>query len=220
MTLARRAVAALLVASSLALGGGAALLAQDEGELRPEDLFASSKGAYGEKKYGRCLADLNLLVGAVSKLRIEQVKPCLPPAPAGWKTEDASGESIGGGFMMGAGLTVKREYTKPAPEGSEDGESRVTAELTVNSPLIAMIAPMMANPTMLQGMEGSSVIKVKGKNALLEFRKGSKNGSLKLLLQDNTTLLTISGDGVQRSDLADVFAKAIDVEKLEKVLAE
>ena len=220
MTLARRPIAALLVLSSLALGGGAALLAQDEGELKPEDLFASSKGAYGEKKYGKCLADLNLLVGAVSKLRIEQIKPCLPAAPAGWKAEDPTGESIGAGFMMGAGLTVKREYTKPAPEGSEEGEPRVTAELTVNSPLIGMIASMLTNPMLLQGQEGSSVIKVKGKNALIEFRKGSKSGSLKLLLQDNTTLLTLSGDGIQRSDLADLFAKAIDVEKLEKVLAE
>jgi hypothetical protein len=210
------------LAAALVLGTGAALFAQDSTEIKPEDLFASAKAAYGEKKYGKTLADLQLLVGAVSKLRIEQLKPLLPAAPEGWKAEDASGESIGGGMMFGAGLTLKRDYRKAAAAGAEDsGDSAHTSvELMVNSPLVGMIAPMLSNPSMLQGQEGMSVINVKGKKSLLEWHRDSKSGNLKILLGDNTTLLTIQGEGIQKADLSDIFAKAVDVEKLEKALAE
>jgi hypothetical protein len=65
-----------------------------------------------------------------------------------------------------------------------------------------------------------SVINVKGKKALLEWHKESKSGSLKLVLGDGSTLLTLTGDNVQKADLGEAFPKALDLEKLEKTLAE
>lgn len=226
MALSSRSFAVLGLAAAVALGGGTRfLLAQEEStEIKPEDLFASSRAAFDKKQYGKALADLHLLVGAVSKLRIEQIKAVLPAAPAGWKAEDPTGESAGGIFVM-AGLTVKREYSKGAPAGeggdeSGEGGPRVSLEVVSDSPMIGMIAPMLSNPAMLQGQEGVSVLNLKGRRALLEWRKESKSGSLKVLLAGNTTLLTLEGRDVQKADLSDVFGKALDVEKLEKVLGE
>ncbi len=226
MASSRRRLAVFGFAAAVALGGGARLLlAQEEStEIKPEDLFASAKAAFDEKKYGRALADLHLLVGAVQKLRIEQIKAVLPAAPAGWKAEDPTGESAGGMFVM-VGLTVKREYRKPAPGGeggdeSGDGGPRVSLEVVSDSPMVGMIAPMLSNPAMLQGQEGMSVLNLKGRKALLEWHKESKSGSLKVLLAGNTTLLTLEGREIQKADLSDVFAKALDVEKIEKVLAD
>jgi hypothetical protein len=213
----RRALTAFGLSAPLALGGAAALWAQD-GELNPDELFASSKAAYAEKHYGKSLTDLQLLYGAVSKLRIEQIKAVLPAPPAGWKAEEAEGEAMGM-LAMGAGLNVKREYTKP---GTDENASapRVSVEILSNSPLVGMIAPMLSNPAMMAGQEGVSIITVKGRKGLLEWHKGQTNGTLKILLGDNTTLLTVTGNDCPKTDVSDVFAKALDMEKIQKVIEE
>lgn len=64
------------------------------------------------------------------------------------------------------------------------------------------------------------MMKVKGKNALLEWRKGEKNGNLRMLLNANTTLLTLQGSDVEQKEVTDTFAKSMDVAGIEKVLQE
>jgi hypothetical protein len=218
MGIARRACAAVVLAGALALAGGTGLRAQDSGEVKPEDLFASAKSAFGEKKYGKALSELNLLVGAVMKLRIGQIKTVLPDAPAGWKAEDPTSDS-GAGFVVMAGVAVHRDYEKPAAEGGGD-PARVNLEIVSDSPLVGMVAPLFSNPAMVQAQEGMSLVTLKDRRAILEWHKESKSGSLKLLLGNNTTLLTLSGSNVQKADLSDVFGKALDIAKIEKVLAE
>lgn len=223
MASTRRTLAVLGIAAAAALAGGAGILAAQEEstEIKPEDLFASSRASYDAKKYGKALADLHLLVGTVSKLRIEQIKAVLPAAPAGWKAEDPTGDAAGGGMFVMAGLTVKREYGKPAAGGDESGSApQVSLEVVSDSPLIGMIAPMLSNPAMLQGQEGMSIINLRGRKALLEWHKDSRSGSLKVLFAGNTTLVTFEGREVQKSDLSEVFGKALDVEKVEKVLSD
>lgn len=196
----------------LALVLGAVPLAQEEGatELNPDELLASAKSAISEKKYGKALQDLGLLVGHIGKLRLGDLKSALPPAPSGWTAEDATGEATLV-MVFGGGLQVRREYRK--------GEQvNVTLELAADSPMVAAMAPLLVNPAFLQGQEGQSIVKVKGRNALLEFAKGETRGKLTLLLNNNTALLTLTGNGIQKSDLTDTFGKGLDIEKIEKVL--
>ena len=95
----------------------------------------------------------------------------------------------------------------------------MSLEVLCDSPLVGMVAPMLTNPALLQGQEGMSVLNLKGKRALLEWHKDSKSGSLKVLLYGNTTLLTLEGRNLEKTDLSDTFGKALDLEKIEKVLA-
>lgn len=217
MAKGRRWVAALALSTALATVGGTGVLAQDSGEVKPEDLFASAKAAYGEKKYGRTLSELSLLVGAISKLRVEQIKTVLPAAPEGWKAEDPSGDTTGA--MVGfAGLAVRRGYSK---SGGSEEQPRVDLELVSDSPMIGMVAPMFGNPAMVASQEGMSVINLKGnKRAILEWHKDTKGGNLKVLLGNSNCLLTITASNCAKTDLSDVFAKALDIEKIDKVLGE
>jgi hypothetical protein len=188
--------------------GGAALVAQD---LNPEDLFQSAKSAYDAKKYGKALSELQLLVGEISKLRVEQLKAVLPAAPAGWTAGEPSGESAGGMIVMGAGITVKRSYTKD--------QKSVSLELVSDSPMVGMFAPLLSNPALLQGDSNTSVVSLKGgRRAILEYHAASKQGSVKILLRNNTTLLTLEGNQVEKSDLLDAFAKGMDIDAIEKAL--
>jgi hypothetical protein len=218
MAKGRRWLAAFALSTALATVGGSGVLAQDSGEVKPEDLFASAKAAYGEKKYGKTLSELSLLVSAISKLRIEQIKTVLPPAPDGWKAEDPSGDNTGA--MTGfAGLAVHRNYTKSG--AGSDEQPSVHLELVSDSPMIGMVAPMFSNPALITAQEGMSMINLKGnKRAILEWQKEQKSGSLKVLLGANNCLLTISGSNIAKTDLSDVFAKILDIEKIDKVLGE
>ena len=218
MGFAKRAVAAVALSGALAVAGGTALRAQDSGEVKPEDLFASAKAAYGEKKYGKTLGELNLLVAAVSKLRVAQIKTVLPPAPAGWTAEDPSADTTGA--MTGfTGLAVHRNYTKPG--AADDGQPSVHLELVSDSPMISMVASLFSNPAMVQAQEGMSLVNLKGgKRAILEWQQEQKSGNLKVLLGNGNCLLTFSGSNVAKTDLSDIFAKVLDLEQIEKVLAE
>jgi hypothetical protein len=209
-----RKVAAFGLALTLGLAG-TALIAQEEGGedsgLNPADLFKSAKEAYDGKKYGKALQELNLLVGAVGKMRVKQLKAALPDAPAGWTAEDAKGEGYAPGFIA-TGISVKRRYTK--------GENtNVELELVSDSPMVGMIAPMLTNPAFFQGQENTQLVTYKGKRAILEFNKESKSGSIKMLLSNNSTLLTLTGNEVAKADL-EAFGKGIDYDKLEKALQE
>lgn len=218
MGFAKRAVAAVVLSVALAVAGGAGLRAQDTGEVKPEDLFASAKAAFGEKKYGKTLGELNLLVAAVSKLRVAQIKTVLPAAPEGWTAEDPSGDTTGA--MTGfTGLAVHRNYDKTG--ASADAQTSVHLELVSDSPMISMVAPLFSNPAMVQAQEGMSLINLKGgKRAILEWQQEQKSGNLKVLLGSGNCLLTFSGSNIAKTDLSDVFVKVLDIEKIEKVLAE
>jgi hypothetical protein len=196
----------LIALPILAAGFAAVLTAQD---IDPNELFKTAKSALDEKKYGKALAELNLLVGEISKLRAEQLKQVLPAAPAGWTAEDATGEASP---IAGVGITVKRHY--------QAGEEKtVDLEMLCDSPMVGMLAPMLSNPALLRGQEGTSVVTLKGgRRAILEYHKDSKSGNLKILLNANTTLLTLTGNQVERADLLDAFGKAVDLDAIEKAL--
>lgn len=213
MTSIRRTLWTAGLVGALALGGGAALVvAQDDTgattDVNPDELLASAKAAIAEKKFGKALQDLNLLTSTIAKMRIEELKKALPDKVGDWTGEEATGENAA--MLMGAGMTVKRRYTK--------GESSMQVELTADSPMVGMMAPLLTNPALMQGQEGQAVVTIKGRRALLEFRKGEKHGKLTILLNGNTSLLVFQGDNVQKGDLTDTFGKGIDLDKVEKAL--
>ena len=193
----------LLAFAGLALLSSAPLLAED---LDPASLFDSAKTAYGEKKYGKALQDLNLLVKELGRLRMESLKTTLPAAPAGWTAEDVEGDASAMGLaVFGGGISVKRTYRK-------GDETQVTVTLTADSPMVAGFAAMF------QFAPQGQVVTVKGRRALLEVDKDDKSADLKLLLNGNTSLLQVEGRSVTREDVGTLFANALDLDGMEKAL--
>ncbi len=200
-TLRRRV---LLTLAGLALLSSSPLLAED---LDPATLFDSAKAAYGEKKYGKALQDLNLLVKELGRLRMESLKTTLPGAPAGWTAEDVEGDSSAQGFaFFGGGISVKRTYRK-------GDETQVTVTLTADSPMAAAFSGMLQFVP-----QGSQVVTVKGRRAVLKFDKEDKSADLTLVISGNTALLQVEGRGVTREDVGTVFANALDLDGMEKAL--
>jgi hypothetical protein len=200
LRLPRAALAAALVvfASSLAPPGGAE-------DLDPNALFDSAKAAFGEGKYGKSLADLRLLVGEVGRRRVEGLKALLPAAPAGFTAGEAEATDLSG-FAMAVGATLARDYEK--------GDARVRVEMLVDSPTVGMLA-MAMNPTIAQA-SGHSIVRVKGRMALLEAPKGG-DASLTLLLASNTASFKVTGP--TRADV-EALANAADLDRIEKALQE
>ncbi len=200
----RRSFALVAVLGFVA--GGLAL-AED---LDVPSLFDSAKKSFAEKHYGKSLADVKLIAGEIGRLRGAQVRTTLPPAPAGWTMEESDDEGGAGMFgVFGGGLNVSRRYAK-------GDETRVKVEMLADSPLIASFAMLMTNPAFLQ--KNQRVITLKGRKAILEADEGDKRASLKILLNENTTLLTVEGEGVAKTDVTDTFGNALDLDAMEKAL--
>ena len=198
---ARVAAFLLLFASVIAAGPGRGV-AED---LDPNALFDSAKASYGQKKYGKAMGDLRLLMGEVARRRGDDLKTRLPDAPAGWTAGEAESEVLA---FFSSGIVVRRAYTK---EGSN-----VRLELVADSPIAASFASVFA----MAQMTGQPIVKVKGRQAILEHDAQNRNGSVKLVLASNTALLSLEGDGVSKQDLVDGFGNALDLDGLERALQE
>jgi hypothetical protein len=199
----RSVVAALVLAVSLT----GVCLAED---LDVNVLFDGAKKAHAEKRYGRCLADLRLLVGEVGRARIAQLRTVLPAAPAGWEAEEVSDDGSAAYAMFSIGLNVQRQFTK--------GESRVKVDLVADSPFVASVSMLLGNPAFLPA--NTKIVTVKGRKALLEHEVEAKRAVLRLLFNENTTMLSVEGDGVSTADVSETFANALDLDAIDKALRE
>jgi len=199
----------LLLPVALVLVGAASarLFAED---LDPLKLFDSAKASCQEKRYGKCLADLQLLVGEVGRLRTDSMKPLLPKPPEGWTADEAEAASNGGAFMFGAGSQVKREY--------KSGDSK-TCRMTLSTDVGAIMSGwtmLLSNPAFLG--EGKRIVTIKGRKGLLDWEKGADHGSLMLQLGVPASMIQLEASGVTDKEIQDVLAGALDLDAIEKAL--
>lgn len=203
-----RTIRSSLLALSLVAGVSAAGVAFAE-DLDVGGLIDSAKAAYGGKHYGKALADLNLAVGEVARLRMEILKGLVPAAPSGWKAEETEGSTGLGLGMMPAATSLKRRYTK-------GDDVNVEAELWADA--AAMFAPYQM---LLQFTPpGAQVVMVKGRKAILELAKGQTSGTLTVILGSANTVLKLSGNGVTKADLVDTIGGAFDLDAIEKAVSD
>jgi hypothetical protein len=205
----RKSARHVLFALALLAGFGATSSVAED--IDPNSLFDSAKASFGQKKYGKALQDLGILLKEIGRMRVEVLKGTLPGAPEGWTAQDAEGEAIGfTAFLGGGAVTVRRDYKK-------GDEANVQIQLLVDAPMIAVTTMALSNPGFLP--PNSSIVTVKGKRAILRVEKDDKSGELSLPLNGNTTLVQISGHGISKADL-ETFGNAIDTEKMERTLQE
>ncbi|MCZ6690941.1 MAG: hypothetical protein O7H41_15230 [Planctomycetota bacterium] len=187
------------------------LVAQEEEGITPEELFATAKAAYGEKKYGTAVSELNLLVSLINKIRVDVVQAALPAAPAGWTAKNPSSDNVGMLAAFGGGFSVSRRYKK------EGTDSQVTLVVMADSPLVSMFSAMLKNPMLLQA-QGATLIKLGNQRAILEYEEDNNSGEVKFLINANTAVVTVKGKQIEKSVLLGSFAKAIDIAALEKAI--
>lgn len=205
MTHRRTFLALALVAAGAAAG---AALAED---LDVPKLFDSAKASYAEKHYGKCWGDVQLIVAEVARMRMEALKAALPNAPEGWKAEEAEGSNTSGIAWFATGTQVKRRYTK-------GDETSANLELWADAgPILASIQMFLSNPGFVP--QGSKIVTVKGRRALLEYHKDGKEGNLSILLNVPNSFLKLEARGVTEKELSDGLPGGFDLEAIEKAIA-
>lgn len=209
MRRSRLVLLAALLAPCLCVAGALRLRAED---LDVPGLFDSAKASFGEKRYGKCWSDLQLVMAEVARFRAEALKEVMPKAPAGWTAEDAQAGSAGGWAWVSMGTQVTRRYSK--------GESSsVEVQLTADAPamLLTGLNMFLTNPAMVPA--GSKIVMIKGRRGLLEYDKEGKSGNLQVLLNAPNAFLRIEGSDIAVGDIAEAFPAAIDLDALEKAIA-
>ena len=199
----RRPLAALFVVLALSLAGAA--LAED---LDVNALLDSAKASVGGKHYGKALGDLNLAQGEVARLRMEAVKALVPGAPEGWKAQEVEGQT--GMGMLGMGVTattLKRQYSK-------GDETSIELELLADSPAVAPFQMLFQFTP-----QGSQIVMVKGRKAILELNKEQKSGTLTVLLNASNSIVKLTGRDVSKADLVDTIGGAFDYDAIEKAIS-
>lgn len=203
---ARRRLLVLVPVLAL-LAGAARLFAED---LDPAKLFDSAKRHHAEKHYGRCLADLQVLVGEIGRLRVEAIKGLFPDAPSGFSAEDAEGATAGGLALLGAGTQVKRTYRRD--------ESSLEATIWADAGLALQgFQMLLQNPALLG--DGRQMVTVKGRKALLEYDKEAKRGTLTVVLGGVGGMVQLTGAEFAKDELVDKLGAAFDYDRIEKELS-
>jgi hypothetical protein len=203
-----RKVRLLSLAALLAVAAAAFRAARAD-DLDVPALFGTAKASFEAKKYGKTLADLNLIAGEVGRLRLGVLQERLPAAPTGWTADEPEGNPGMGMFGLAGMSQVTRRYAK-----GEETSIRVEVYADAGT-IVGPMQMMLANA----GMMGIKVVMIKGRKAVLELRGDAKSGSLTVLLNSPNSMVKFDGNGVTKADL-EALANAFDLDALEKAIAE
>ena len=119
----------------------------------------------------------------------------------GWTSDEADSNAAAGAFL-GGGISASKRYSK--------GESEVTINLFVDSPMLQSVSMMLANPAML-GMTGGKLVKVQGYKAILQ----SESDEHELSFVVNNALLTMKGSYGTTKDELMAYASALNLSVLQ-----
>ncbi|MBW8727977.1 MAG: hypothetical protein JF625_22890 [Inquilinus limosus] len=160
------------------------------------DALGQAESAYNSGDYGRAKRAADLAATLLGQLAAEQLAKALPGPLDGWTAEDASGDSSAAA-MFGGGVQAERGYT------NADGQ-QLRIQVMVDSPLVAQMAGLYANPSMAAMM--GKLVKIGDQQAVV-----NEQGEIQMLV-DNRVLVTITGDAPEEAKQA--YAAAVDLSKL------
>jgi hypothetical protein len=157
---------------------------------------------YKTGKFSKAAEELNFAVKMIRSKQIQSITAQLPKNYKEFSGEDAQESSADASFF-GGGIEVSKNYY-------DSNSNNLKITILAESPLVSSFAAIYSNPFM---MSAQQVEKIKQYKATVDFRDNS--GDVKFLLDDNKTMITISGSGITKQQLLD-FAKAIDYTKIEE----
>ena len=115
------------------------------------------------------------------------------------------------GMLMGAGLNITRVYY------NQDGQV-VTVTITPNSPQLSSVQTFLENPEEYgDEIEAGRAVKVNDEmKAMLKFQSQGESNFAYMQLPVNNTLMTFSGNNIEKEADMIEFAKQFNYEKLAK----
>lgn len=165
-----------------------------------------AKKAFDGQDYAAAVSALQAALRQVQKLQRIAILEALPkPQGFAFTDEEPQGEEAALGVAL-LGLGVKRSYTK--------GEDKsLDVEVMANSPMVAMMSMMLANPAIVKA-DGGEIVEYGKHKALL--KKAGDGQELTILMHDKH-LVKATVRGMTVDELLAVFDQAA-VDRLEKPL--
>ncbi len=158
--------------------------------------------SYKEGEYSEAVESLNYASQLIQQMKGESLTSLLPKPLEGWTAEDSTSQAMGAA-MYGGGVTAERRYRK--------GNSRITARIITDSPVMQSMMMMFSNP-MFASSDGGKLEKIKRQKAIVKYNPSNKKGDIKIVVK-NRFLVLVEGSGTTKEDLKK-YAKAINYKKL------
>jgi hypothetical protein len=188
-----------------------ALPAQQTVQIEYKGSVDKATKAYDQKAWGECVKQLRNAMMAAQKQRTDAIRAAMPAAPAGMKFEDDKNDNEAANmWVAGIGNQVTRNYR------NDDGDRSISLRVQADSPMVAMMLPMLTNPVAVQASHGEMLTYDKQKAVLTKQGDDGKNWKLQIVV-DSAHLIEIDAQGFDRAGLLKVFDDAA-VGKLAKEL--
>jgi len=172
----------------------------------PEALEQAKKAAEAEQ-FGSAIAALQEAIRLLQKQQRTAVLASLPK-PEGYEVQDdevdENAEALTGLAFVTAAIT--RHYNKD--------DLHITVEITANSPMLAMVAAMFANPAIIKA-DGGELVQYGAHKAILKEGK-DRDTELQILMHDKH-LIKVTAQGLAGDAVLKIFDQAF-VDRMEKPL--
>ena len=160
------------------------------------DAIDEAIAAYEEGDLSYAQESLTFASQLIAQMKTATLADLLPDALDGWEASEAESETMGAA-MFGGGSTVSKVYTK--------GDKVVSIQYIADSPLLAQMAVMFANPAMATA-GGGKLLRIGRQKAMVD-----QEGTIQFLV-DNRIMVEISGDAAEDDKMT--YAKSIDLKEL------
>src|SRR5262245_2998005 len=172
----------------------------------PEALEAAKRAAEAEQ-FGSAIAALQEAIKLLQRQQRAAVLAALPK-PEGYEVQDdevdENAEALAGGTLLMTATT--RRYNKD--------DKHITVEVTANSPMLAVMAAMFANPTIIKA-DGGELVQYGAHKAILKEGK-DRDTELQILMHDKQ-LIKVTAQGLTGDEVLKMFDQAF-VDRIEKPL--
>jgi hypothetical protein len=200
-----------LVMLFLAMLVSPALMAQ---EMNYQDFLDEANASLQSENYKEAINSLQMAIGELEKLMIEQIRDILPIEVLGYKADLTDDDSSGTAAMglFGGGLSVERNYFKTENNWDEYFKLAIVG----NSPMLASVNMMLSN-SMYLSSAGGKIIKVGSRKGMMT---DESEGNYQFQLPLNSSLITVEGFGFGSSDAFMAVVDKINFEEIAKALGE
>jgi hypothetical protein len=167
------------------------------------DLLRSAMQKYLKGDLSGTSTDLEQAKKLVDERRADKAVTLFPTVE-GWTSRKVEKQDDG---LFGGGAQLQRTY-----DNNVKKEQRIKAEITMDSPLLKQLEPLLTNP-IISKASGYETKKVQGKDALL--KKTGEGAELQVWVGSGV-LFKLTGSDMPENDLV-TFAKNFDFDEIEKL---
>lgn len=160
-----------------------------------------------ERRYPLALESLRLVARQIQDLRLEEIAPAFPAAPAGWTALPAL-SLVEEDEIWGDRIVAQRAYVASA------GPARMDLTIDANTPL-GPAAALAFNPLAVNADPLSRLVEVSGEKGLLRFNPDTGEGELRVLL-GRDVLVTARGRGIDSPGTLLDLARSADLALLRR----